>query len=123
MRESVVDGINSYRAYYNIGVIYECSGHLSEARKYYKKCGEYAPALGRLREQSKSFFVSFQIQQAVSVRFYHSLNVVQTRINVHRQAEIVPFVCLLIVFEFHAALAKLIIEISVGAGSGQFFFQ
>ncbi len=50
MRESVVDGINSYRAYYNIGVIYECSGHLSEARKYYKKCGEYAPALGRLRE-------------------------------------------------------------------------
>ena len=26
MRESVVDGINSYRAYYNIGVIYECSG-------------------------------------------------------------------------------------------------
>ena len=39
MRESVVDGINSYRAYYNIGVIYECSGHLSEARKYYKKCG------------------------------------------------------------------------------------
>ena len=45
-----VEGINSYRANYNIGVIYECTGHLDEARKYYKKCGEFEPAKLRLRE-------------------------------------------------------------------------
>lgn len=45
-----VDGINSYRANYNIGVIYECTGHLDEARKYYKKCGEFEPAKVRLQE-------------------------------------------------------------------------
>ena len=50
MGESVVEGINSYRSYYNIGVIYECSGHLDEARKYYRRCGGYEPAKRRLRE-------------------------------------------------------------------------
>lgn len=45
-----VEGTNSYRANYNIGVIYECTGHLDEARKYYKKCGEFEPAKVRLRE-------------------------------------------------------------------------
>lgn len=44
------EGINSYRANYNIGVIYECTGHKEEARKYYKKCGEYELAKLRLRE-------------------------------------------------------------------------
>ncbi|MBD5522369.1 MAG: glycosyltransferase [Lachnospiraceae bacterium] len=44
-----VEGTNSYRANYNIGVIYECTGHLDEARKYYKKCGEFEMAKVRLR--------------------------------------------------------------------------
>lgn len=44
------EGINSYRANYNIGVIYECTGHKEEAKKYYGKCGEYEMAKIRLRE-------------------------------------------------------------------------
>lgn len=43
-----VVGANSYMAYYNIGVIYECLGRTDEARKYYEKCGEYEPAAKRL---------------------------------------------------------------------------
>lgn len=50
MEQFSVEGVNSYRSYYNIGVIYECSGHLDEARRFYKKCGRYEPARGRLRE-------------------------------------------------------------------------
>lgn len=48
MEQFMVEGINSYRAYYNIGVIYECTGRLDEARKYYKMCGEFEMAKGRL---------------------------------------------------------------------------
>lgn len=44
-----VDGVNSYKAYYNTGVIYECSGNIADAIKYYKKCGDYAPATERLK--------------------------------------------------------------------------
>ena len=40
-----MEGVNSYMAWYNIGVIYECLGEKQKAQKYYKKCGEYAPAL------------------------------------------------------------------------------
>lgn len=43
-----VEGVNSYKAYYNVGVIYECMGNSEEALQYYKKCGDYAPALERL---------------------------------------------------------------------------
>lgn len=43
-----VEGVNSYRAFYNIGVIYECLGEVSKAREYYKKCGNYEPAKNRL---------------------------------------------------------------------------
>ncbi len=50
MEQFSVEGINSYRAYYNIGVIYECTGHADEARKYYKKCGGFGMAQSRLRE-------------------------------------------------------------------------
>lgn len=50
MEEFSVDGVNSYMANYNTGVIYECTGHLDDARKYYKKCGGYAPAVERLKE-------------------------------------------------------------------------
>lgn len=50
MEQFSVEGVNSYRSYYNIGVIYECTGRLDEARKYYKKCGGFEMAKGRLRE-------------------------------------------------------------------------
>ena len=40
-------GVNSYAAWYNIGVIKECLGDAAGARSYYKKCGDYAPARKR----------------------------------------------------------------------------
>ncbi len=43
-----VAGVNSYSAYYNIGVIYECTGHIDQAKIYYKMCGAYEPAVRRL---------------------------------------------------------------------------
>lgn len=43
-----VEGINSYRANYNIGVIYECLGNTDKAREYYVKCGAFEPARKRL---------------------------------------------------------------------------
>lgn len=42
-----VDGVNSYKAFYNIGIIYECLGDKRTAIDYYKKCGNYKPALER----------------------------------------------------------------------------
>lgn len=50
MEEFAVDGVNSYKAYYNIGVIYECTGYADEAREAYRKCGDYEPAKARLRQ-------------------------------------------------------------------------
>jgi hypothetical protein len=41
-------GVNSYLAFYNIGVIYECLGQLDEARHSYEKCETYEPARRRL---------------------------------------------------------------------------
>lgn len=49
MTEFSVEGVNTYLAYYNMGVILECTGHTDEARAAYKKCGSYAPALNRLK--------------------------------------------------------------------------
>lgn len=49
MEEFSVDGVNSYKAYYNIGVIYECSGHIPEAVKAYGCCKDYEPAAARLK--------------------------------------------------------------------------
>lgn len=43
-----VDGTNSYRAYYNIGVICECLGQTHDAIINYKKCGNFTPAISRL---------------------------------------------------------------------------
>ena len=43
-------GANSYLAYYNVGVIYECCGMLEEAKEFYGKCGDYEPAVVRLQE-------------------------------------------------------------------------
>ncbi len=48
MEEFAVDGVNSYKAYYNIGVIYECAGYPDEARAAYSNCGDYPPAKTRL---------------------------------------------------------------------------
>ena len=49
IEEFAVDGVNSYKAYYNIGVIYECTGHTTEAKAAYRKCGSYEPACKRLK--------------------------------------------------------------------------
>lgn len=46
-----VEGVNTYVAYYNIGVIYDVLGFREDALKYYRKCGDYEPALKRLRAQ------------------------------------------------------------------------
>lgn len=46
--ECNIEGVNSYLANYNIGVIYECLGFTEEAVKFYKKCGDYKLALNRL---------------------------------------------------------------------------
>ena len=43
-----VEGVNSHRANYNIGVIYECLGHTDKAREYYMKCNKFEPAEKRL---------------------------------------------------------------------------
>lgn len=48
MKEFSVEGVNTYLAYYNMGVILECTGRTKEAREAYKKCGGYAPAEKRL---------------------------------------------------------------------------
>ena len=48
--ECRAQGVNSYRADYNIGVIYECLGKKEEALAYYRKCGGYAPAEERIHE-------------------------------------------------------------------------
>ena len=45
-----VVGANSYKAFYNIGVIYECLGDKKNARLYYEKCGCYDLAKERLKE-------------------------------------------------------------------------
>lgn len=42
-------GVNSYCAWYNIGVIYECLGYVEEAKVYYLRCMDYKPARERLR--------------------------------------------------------------------------
>ena len=49
-RECRNAGTNSYAAFYNIGVIYECLGDEKQAKQYYGKCGEYEPAKARLSE-------------------------------------------------------------------------
>ena len=49
-KESRNVGANSYMAFYNIGVIYECLGMTDEEKRYYEMCGEYGPAEERLKE-------------------------------------------------------------------------
>lgn len=45
-----VEGVNSYKAYYNIGVIYECLGKIDMAIDYYSRCGGYEVAKKRVKE-------------------------------------------------------------------------
>lgn len=40
-----VEGTNSYKAFYNAGVICECAGDQEQALQFYQKCPAYAPAL------------------------------------------------------------------------------
>lgn len=47
-------GVNSYSAFYNIGVIYECLGNTKMAKEYYGKCGEYDMALKGLERLEKN---------------------------------------------------------------------
>ncbi len=48
-----VEGVNSYRAFYNMGVIYEVTGNTKEALVLYRNCDDYAPALKRLKALSE----------------------------------------------------------------------
>ncbi|MCR4746149.1 MAG: glycosyltransferase, partial [Lachnospiraceae bacterium] len=45
-----VEGTNSYKAYYNVGVIYEVLGNKEKAIHFYKLCGQYKPAVLRLAQ-------------------------------------------------------------------------
>ncbi|MDY6359757.1 MAG: glycosyltransferase [Lachnospiraceae bacterium] len=53
MPEGRARGVNSYLACYNIGVIYECLGQMTEAEQYYNRCGGYEPAEKRLENMKK----------------------------------------------------------------------
>lgn len=47
-----IEGCNSFKAFYNAGVICECLGKRDKALRYYEKCGNYEPAvkgMGRLK--------------------------------------------------------------------------
>lgn len=48
MKDGKMQGVNSYLASYNIGVIYEILGYTKEAAAYYEQCGAYQPAKNRL---------------------------------------------------------------------------
>lgn len=43
------EGVNSFKALYNIGVILECSDRADDASTFYQACGEYAPAAAGIR--------------------------------------------------------------------------
>ena len=44
-----MEGVNDYLSFYNIGVIYECTGNKYEAIKYYTLCDEYEKAVNRIK--------------------------------------------------------------------------
>jgi len=43
------EGVNSYKAFYNVGVIYECLGDTDAAIQYYGKCNGYNKAEERMK--------------------------------------------------------------------------
>lgn len=46
-----VEGVTSFSAYYNIAVIYDVLGFKEKAIQYYRMCGEYEPALKRIKKE------------------------------------------------------------------------
>lgn len=46
-----VEGVTSFLAYYNIGVIHEVLGFREQALRYYRLCGKYEAALERIKSQ------------------------------------------------------------------------
>lgn len=48
-----VEGTNSYSAFYNIGVIFECCNQKETALEYYEKCGDFKPALDGIKRINK----------------------------------------------------------------------
>lgn len=54
MEEGDIDGINSYKSCYNIGVIYECLGIFDEALRYYSIAGDYELAKVRKEKIKKN---------------------------------------------------------------------
>lgn len=54
-KESKMEGVNDYLAYYNIGVIYECLGDWKNAMIRYKQCGEYSLALERIKVLKENY--------------------------------------------------------------------
>lgn len=48
MKNAKTRGVNSYKAFYNIGVILECTGRVEEAITYYRKAGDYDRAKKRI---------------------------------------------------------------------------
>lgn len=53
MKECKSIGNNSYNAFYNIGVIYECTGQKELALEYYRKCGDFDKALIGIKRLEK----------------------------------------------------------------------
>ena len=49
MDDGRAEGIGSYKAYFNAGVIKECLGDIEMAKEYYRKAGAYEPAVERLK--------------------------------------------------------------------------
>jgi len=49
VKECRTEGVNSYKAIYNAGVIKECLGNTEEAIYLYGQCGQYDKALQRLK--------------------------------------------------------------------------
>lgn len=49
MKDGKMDGVNSYRAFYNLGVIFECMGDNETAKSYYSRCEEFEPAKKQLQ--------------------------------------------------------------------------
>ncbi len=48
-KEGKIEGITSFLPLYNIGVIFECLGSKDKALKYYEMCGDYVPAVDRIK--------------------------------------------------------------------------
>lgn len=48
-QECKVEGVNSYLAFYNVGVIHECLGRKEKALECYHKCKQYQPAIDAIK--------------------------------------------------------------------------